>query len=715
MVNSKEKAQLEAEKLQVRVVEARTKDVGRGLVRLDPADIEAIGASVGDIVQIKGQGEAVARVMPAFASERGLKVIQMDGVIRSNCGAGLDDVVHVLHISASMASSITIAGTSGLKGTQTRYLSRSLDGIPVVVGDQLRVKMIGSRIQHYKVVATRPHGAVLIGPETHFKLARPEGNAVERSAFTYEDIGGLSDELRRIREMVELPLRFPEVFEHLGIDAPKGVLLYGPPGTGKTLIARAVAHETSASFFQVNGPEVIDKMYGASEAQLRKLFEKASQQAPSIIFIDELDAIAPKRDSLSGDRQVERRVVAQLLALMDGLRSRGDVIVVAATNLPDELDPALRRPGRFDREIMVGVPDKDGRKHILEIHSRGMPISEQVDLEQVAAKTHGFVGADLAAICREAAMHALRRIIPSFSLNVADVPYEELINLEVNSEDFVAAMSEIEPSAIREVFTDVPDIGWEDVGGLDDVKSLLIETVQWPIQHRELFERFSTTPPKGILLHGPPGTGKTLLAKAVARESGVNFISIKGPELLTRWIGEPEKKLREVFKKARMAAPCIVFFDEIDALVPVRGGSGSSQVSERIVNQFLSEMDGIEELRGVMILAASNRIDLIDPALLRPGRIEVNVLLPLPDPATRQAIFDVHTRAVPLHEEVSMSDLVAKSEGMTGADIAGICRHACLAAIRGVVQGTASNGALKNSSELTNHHFQHAFNQFNSP
>ena len=713
MVNSKENVSPAGDVLQLRVVEARTKDVGRGMIRLDPKDIEAIGASVGDIVQIKGQKETVARVMPAFAPERGKKVIQMDGVIRANCSAGLDDLVDVKQVGASIASSITLSGRNVLKSTQARYLSRSLDGIPVVEGDQVRVKLIGSRIQHYTVNVTRPKGVVLIGPETQFKIEKPDGNVSERSAFTYEDIGGLGDELRRIREMVELPLRFPEVFEHLGIDAPKGVLLYGPPGTGKTLIARAVAHETSASFFQVNGPEVIDKMYGASEAQLRKLFETASQQAPSIIFIDELDAIAPKRDSLSGDRQVERRVVAQLLALMDGLKSRGDVIVVAATNLPDELDPALRRPGRFDREIMVGVPDKDGRQHILEIHSRGMPVSEQVNLEQIASKTHGFVGADLAAVCREAAMHALRRITPGFSFGANEVPYEELANLEVTNNDFLSALSEIEPSAIREVFTDVPDIGWDDIGGLEDIKNLLIETVQWPIQHRQLFERFNTTPPKGILLYGPPGTGKTLLAKAVARESGVNFISIKGPEILTKWIGEPEKKLREVFKKARLAAPCIVFFDEIDALVPVRGGSGSSHVSERVVNQFLSEMDGIEELHGVMILAATNRLDLIDPALLRPGRIELNVSLPLPDALTREAIFEVHIRGIPLHTDVNIPELVSKTEGMTGADIAGICRHASLAAIRSIVQAGAHNGAI-DTRTLCQVHFQHAFHQLTS-
>ena len=712
-MNSKENGVPVEPALQVRVAEARTKDVGRGLIRLDPKDIEEIGASVGDIVQITGQRETVARVMPAFAADRGKKVIQMDGVIRSNCGAGLDELVQVECTSATTASSITLVGRNGLKNSQARYLSRSLDGIPVVLGDQVRVKLIGSRVQHYKVKATRPKGAVLIGPETQFKLEKPDGNATERSAFTYEDIGGLSDELRKIREMVELPLRFPEVFEHLGIDAPKGVLLYGPPGTGKTLIARAVAHETSASFFQVNGPEVIDKMYGASEAQLRKLFEKASQQAPAIIFIDELDAIAPKRDSLSGDRQVERRVVAQLLALMDGLNSRGDVIVVAATNLPDSLDPALRRPGRFDREIMVGVPDKDGRKHILEIHSRGMPISDHVDLEQVAAKTHGFVGADLAATCREAAMHALRRIIPSFSFSVDQVPYEQLVNLEVTPDDFQSALSEIEPSAIREVFTDTPDVSWDDIGGLEDVKNLLVETVQWPIQHRELFDQYNTAPPKGILLYGPPGTGKTLLAKAVAKESGVNFISIKGPELLTKWIGEPEKKLREVFKKARMAAPCIVFFDEIDALVPVRGGGGSSQVSERVVNQFLSEMDGVEELHGVMILAATNRIDLIDPALLRPGRIEINVALPLPDADSRKAIFDVHTRGIPLGDDITISELVEKTEGMTGADIAGVCRHASLAAIRSIVKGANTNGASEERS-LKLVHFQRALSQFHA-
>ncbi|NTW97766.1 MAG: AAA family ATPase, partial [Oscillochloris sp.] len=485
----------------------------------------------------------------------------------------------------------------------------------------------------------------------------------------------------RIREMIELPLRYPEVFERLGIDAPKGVLLYGPPGAGKTLIARAVANETSAHFVTINGPEIIDKLYGASEANLRGIFEDARKKAPAIIFIDEIDAIAPKREDLSGDRQVERRVVAQLLALMDGLESRGNVIVIAATNLPNSLDPALRRPGRFDREIVISVPDKDGRHEILEIHTRGMPLAADVNLDRLAAVTHGFVGADLQAFCREAAMSALRRLLPDIDFSQAQIPYDKLMALEVTADDFGAALADIEPSAIREVFTEIPDVSWEDVGGLEDVRRLLTEAVEWPLRHARAFDHMGVRPSKGILLHGAPGTGKTLLAKALARESEANFISVKGPELLNRWVGESERGVREIFRKARQAAPCIIFFDEIDAIAPPRGG-GNNDVTERVVSQLLTEMDGIEALKGVVVLAATNRIDRVDPALQRPGRFDFLVEMPLPDEAVRRAILGVQTRNMPLAKDVDLDVLSTETEGFVGADLEGLCHKAAMLAIR---------------------------------
>jgi transitional endoplasmic reticulum ATPase len=679
--------------LLLRVAEALPKDVGRGLVRLDPQDLERLGVSIGDVVEIVGKRPTVARAMPAYAAQRGQDLIQMDGILRANAGVGLDERVTVRRGEVQPARAVVLSPVEGLRAkpeaAQARYLARLLDGIPVTPGDQVRVNLFGTRAQTFTVIETTPAGPVLISPATAIHLAG-EGAGRERGTITYEDIGGVRREIRRIREMIELPLRYPEVFERLGIDPPKGVLLHGPPGCGKTLIARAVAQETSAHFLHVNGPEIIDKWYGASEAHLRGFFEEARRNAPAIIFIDEIDAIAPKREEMSGDRQVERRVVAQLLALMDGLESRGHVIVIAATNIPNTLDPALRRPGRFDREIAIGVPDKDGRREILEIHTRGMPLAEDpstssgqaVDLERLAAITHGFVGADLAALCREAAMNALRRLMPDIGFAQAHIPYEKLMAMEVTMNDFLAALAEVEPSAIREVFTEVPDVGWADVGGLEEVKLLLTEAVEWPLRHGPLFKHAGVRPPKGILLHGPPGTGKTLLAKALARESEANFIAVKGPQLLSMWVGESERGVREVFRKARQAAPCIVFFDEMDALAPLRGGGGDSQVTERVVSQLLTELDGIEELKGVVVLAATNRLDRVDPALLRPGRFDFLVELPVPDREARLAILHVHTRDMPLADDVSLDALAAETDGFVGADIEGLCRQAGLLAIR---------------------------------
>ena len=532
----------------------------------------------------------------------------------------------------------------------------------------------------------------MMNPTTELEVVRSpkskpgrDGDQETARPLAYEDIGGLKRELHRIREIVELPLRYPEVFERLGIDPPKGVLLHGPPGCGKTLIARAVAHETDAKFFTINGPEIIHKFYGESEAHLRKIFEEAARQAPSIIFIDEIDAIAPPRDRVVGD--VEKRVVAQLLALMDGLDRRRNVIVLAATNLPNALDPALRRPGRFDREIAISIPDRDGRKEILEIHSRGMPLTTDVNLAHLAAITHGFVGADLEALCREAAMLCLRRLLPAIDFASGQIPYETLRSLEIGMADFNAALCEVEPSAIREVFVEVPDVGWGDVGGLEEVKKRLIESVEWPLLHAELFSRVGVRPPKGILLSGPPGCGKTLLAKAAASQTQVNFISVKGPSLLSKYVGESERGVREVFRKAKQAAPCIVFFDEIDALVPTRGGAGSDgHTTERVIGQFLAELDGVEDLNGVLVLGATNRPDILDPALLRPGRFDLLLEIPLPDLAGQREIFRIGLRGKPVAEEVSADDLAERTEGFNGAEIQAVCTRAAWAAIREILQ-----------------------------
>ena len=699
------------EPITLRVAEAQAKDVGRGIARVDPVDLERIGAAIGDVVEIVGKRRTVAKIMPTFMAERGKSIIQIDGILRENAQAGLDEKV-TLRKADHEPARVVVLGPIGpmrsLPGRQhTRYIGRLLEGMAVTTGDRVRVDLFGTRAQDFRVSNVSPGDVVLIQPNTTVKI-KGEAPAEKTSTITYEDIGGLRKEIRRIREMVELPLKYPEVFERLGIDAPKGVLLHGPPGSGKTLIARAVANETSAYFVHVNGPEIIDKWYGASEAHLRGIFEDASRHAPAIIFIDEIDAIAPKREEMSGDRQVERRVVAQLLALMDGLESRGNVIVVAATNIPNTLDPALRRPGRFDREITIGIPDKHSRLEILQIHSRGMPLADDVDLEKLGAITHGFVGADLEALCREAAMITLRRIMPDIDFASSDIPYEQLLDLEVTMDDFLAALAEVEPSAIREVFTEVPDVSWEDIGGLEDVKQLLAETVEWPLKYGKLFDQARTSPPKGILLYGQPGTGKTLVAKAVAHESEVNFISVKGPELLSKWVGESERGVREIFRKAKQASPCIVFFDELDSLAPRRdAGGGDSGVTDRVVSQFLTEMDGIEELKGVLVLAATNRLDLIDAAFLRPGRFDVLVEMPVPDREARLAIFRVHTRGKPLAPDADLGAFADRTEGLAGADVESICRQAAMLAIREFLEGHSDDEDYS-GFQIDRQHFEEA-------
>jgi transitional endoplasmic reticulum ATPase len=623
--------------------------------------------------------------MPAYKELRGQARVQLDGLTRENAGAALDEFVQVRKIAVRPAQRIGLAPlTIAPDGRDLEYIGRLLDGLPVQAGDRIRAALFGSRSADFRVENTLPRGPVLINPTTELVIGKAEVKERARMAVPYEDIGGLKPQMHRIREMIELPLRYPEVFERLGIDAPKGVLLHGPPGCGKTLIARAIAHETEANFFAVSGPEIIHKFYGESEAHLRKIFEEAARQGPSIIFLDEIDAIAPRREQVVGE--VEKRVVAQLLALMDGLNQRQNVIVIGATNIPNALDPALRRPGRFDREISIPIPDRRGRLDILEIHSRGMPLQPDVDMGRLAEITHGFVGADLEALCREAAMICLRDILADLDFSLAKIPYERLARLEVRMDHFLTALREVEPSAIREVFVEVPNVRWSDVGGLARLKQRLVEAVEWPLRYAPLYEQAGVRPPKGILLSGPPGCGKTLLAKAIANESQVNFISVKGPALLSKYVGESERQVRDVFRKARQAAPCIIFFDELDALMPARGGAVSdTPVTDRVLSQFLAELDGIEELKGVLVLGATNRLDRLDPALLRPGRFDEVVEIPRSEEPERREIFEVHLRGKPVGRNVKISDLAAQSEGLSGAQIASVCNLAALRAVRRAV------------------------------
>ncbi len=669
----------------LRTTEAQPKDVGRGLARIDPQDMAHLGVEVGDIIQITGKRSTVAKVMPNYPEDRGKGVIRIDGLVRDNALSGLGEKVPVEKIFYKPCQKIVLSPITYLRAVpkDLRYLGSLLDGLAAVEGDRVMANLIGTKRQDFKVNSTSPEGAVVLHPKTVIEIESRgvEKKPVERARISYEDIGGLKKELRKIREMIELPLRYPEVFERLGIDAPKGVFLHGPPGCGKTLIARAVAHETEAFFIHLSGSDIMHKFYGESEAHLRKIFENAAANAPSIIFIDEIDAMAPKREEIGGEKQVERRVVAQLLSLMDGLESRGQVIVIGATNLPNAVDPALRRPGRFDREIEISIPDKNGRLEILTIHTRGMPLSDDVDLLKLSQITHGFVGADLEALCREAAMTTLRKIFPTFDFHLEEMSYDILSKLEVTMDDFIEALKDVEPSALREVFIEVPDVRWSDIGDLDEIKQVLTEAVEWPLKHSEIFKYAGTRPPKGVLLYGPPGTGKTLIAKALATESGVNFISVKGPEILSKWVGESERGVREIFHKAKQAAPCIVFLDEIDSLVP-RRGTGESQVIERVISQFLTEMDGIEELKGVVVLAATNRKDLIDEALLRTGRFDMILEVPLPTEPARLEIFKVHSSGKPLGKNISMERLAGRTEGFSGSDISAVCREAALVAIR---------------------------------
>jgi len=695
----------------LKVSESTGKDVGRGIARIDPADMQRLGVDVGDMVEVEGKRRTVCKVMPTFKEHRGKEHLQIDGVVRENARVGLGETATIRRAAAKPAEELVVAAQGGLPSQRDlKYIGSLLDGLPATAGDRIRLTLFGNRRAEFLVRSAQPAGPVIIVPESVLKVCKGDGAAAPAAApLSYEDIGGIKRQLDRVREIVELPLKYPELFERLGIDAPKGVLLYGPPGCGKTLLARAVAHETEANFFSVNGPEIIHKFYGESEAHLRKIFDEATARAPSIIFLDEIDAIAPRRERVVGD--VEKRVVAQLLALMDGLSQRRHVIVLAATNLPNALDPALRRPGRFDREIAIPIPDQHGRQEILEIHSRGMPLAGGVDLPHLAAITHGFVGADLEALCREAGMNALRRLLPQIDFSLSHISDDILTRLEVNMSDFKEALREIEPSAVREVFVEVPNVTWDDVGGLDEIKQRLREAVEWPLKHPDVFQSMQLSPPKGALLSGPPGCGKTLLAKALATETGVNFIAVKGPELMSMYVGESERGVREVFRKARQAAPCIVFFDEIDALASVRArGGDDSGVGARVLSQLLTELDGIEELKGVLVLAATNRPDLLDPALLRPGRFDIQVELPWPDRAGREKIFQIHLRNRPVQKSVTCGWLAEQTEGFSGAQIEGVCRQAVMAAIAERI-GSAAGQAKAQEVEIRREYLQAAIEE----
>jgi transitional endoplasmic reticulum ATPase len=682
----------------LKVRESLGKDVGRCLARMDPQDMIKYGVSEGQIVEIEGisssgsKRRTPVRILSCDSEERGKQIIQIDGVTRDNAGVSIDDKVSVHKIEHHFAGSITLRPLTTMalleKERDARYIGSLLEGMPVMTGDRVRLVLFGTRVVDFRVTDTTPDGTVIVSSATAVNVEKVQG-AKRAAKISYEDIGGLGTQIQRIREMIELPLRFPQVFDRLGVQPPKGVLLYGPPGTGKTVIARAVANETDVYFTHISGPEIIGKFYGESEERLRNVFEEAQSHAPSIIFIDEIDAIAPKREEMGGEKQVERRVVAQLLALLDGLESRGQIVVIGATNIPNTLDPALRRPGRFDREISIPIPDKKGRYEILQIHSRGMPLAPDVDMHRLADITHGFVGADLEALTKEAAMASLREILPHIDMEMAEIPYDRLLSMDVRMEHFIEALKEIEPSAIREVFVEVPDVTWDDVGGLDDIKDELRDAVQWPLQHPDVFEKYDMAPTKGILLHGPSGTGKTLLAKALARESGVNFISVKGPELMSKYVGESERAIRDVFRTAKQASPSILYFDEIESLVPVRGrdsGAGAS-FTERVISQFLAEMNGIEELRGVIVLATTNRLDLVDPSLLAGGRFDLVMELPMPDEEARRGIFGIHLRKKPVSADVSTPELARRCAGFSGGDIAFVCRKAAMLALREALKG----------------------------
>ena len=671
----------------LKIEETSQRHVGKGIAVIDPKIVKDNKWQTGQIIEITANKKSHVKIWPGPSEDFGSGIIRIDGLTRHNIGAGIGEKATLKLVDASEAQSITLSPLEkiSLEGLQ-EYMSTLYEGHVFTTGDTIIVNTsLGGKTQLI-VTATNPQKPVIVSSKTVFKLGsmtKAVDNSIPR--ITYDELGGLKKEVQKIREMVELPMRHPELFEKLGIEAPKGVLLYGPPGTGKTLLAKAVAGETNSHFTAISGPEIMGKYYGESEERLREIFKQAEENTPSIIFIDEIDSIAPKRDEVTGE--VEKRIVSQLLTLMDGMKSRGKVVVIAATNRPDSIDPALRRPGRFDREIEIGIPDDEGRLEILQIHTRGMPVDEKVDLKQFARITHGFVGADLESLSKEAAMKSLRRILPDIDLQQEKISGEILQKIKISEDDFREALKEVRPSALREVLVQIPNVTWDDVGGLDVLKDELKEAVEWPLKHKEAFDYVDVATPKGILLHGPPGTGKTMIAKALAKMTESNFIAVKGPELLSKWVGESEKGVREIFRKARQAAPCIIFFDEIDALVPRRGGGDSSHVSENVVSQILTEIDGLEELNDVLIIGATNRLDIVDEALLRPGRFDRIIEVPKPDAKGRKHILEIHTKKKPLDSKVDLVKLVELTDGFTGAELASVCNRAAITALRRYVAG----------------------------
>ena len=660
----------------LKVLEAYTRDVGRGIARIDYDTMDSLAVSTGDVVEIRGKRRTTAKCLPLYPSDEGKGIIRIDGLVRNNSGIAIGDTIFIRKIKAVPAEKIFLSPLEAIPPIDERYLADALESVPIIKGDNVMVPYFGGRLT-FQVIGVTPANAdaVLVTQKTIFHIAEKGETLRGVPQVTYEDIGGLREEIQKVREMIELPLRHPEIFEKLGIEAPKGVLLHGPPGTGKTLLAKAVANESNSHFISISGPEIMSKFYGESEARLREIFKEAKEKAPSIMFVDEIDSIAPKREEVTGE--VERRVVSQLLSLMDGLEARGKVIVMAATNRPNAIDQALRRPGRFDREIEIKVPDKRGRLEILQIHTHHMPLDTDVDQDKIAAITHGFVGADLEYLCKEAAMKCLRRLLPELNLEDEKLAPDVLNKLIITMNDFENAIKDVMPSAMREVYLEPPDVQWSDIGGLEEVKHELQEAVEWPMRFPDMYNKLGHTIPKGVLLHGPSGTGKTMLAKAVATESEANFISVKGPELLSKWVGESEKGVREIFRRARQASPCVIFFDEIDSIAPVRGLEGSGHAStERMVSQLLTEMDGIDEMRGVVVLAATNRADMIDPALLRPGRFDKIIYVPNPDIKTREKILELNIQGKPIGNDLNLKRIAELTDGFSGADVAAVVNTA---------------------------------------
>lgn len=701
--------------LSLKVLEAYTRDVGRGVARIDYDSMDTLNASTGDVIEIKGKRRTVAKCLPLYPSDEGKGIIRIDGLGRNNSGIAIGDTITVRKIKAVAAEKVVVAPLEAIPPIDERYLADALESVPLIKGDNVMVPYFGGRLTFQVIGVTPAADAVLVTQKTVFHIAEKGETLRGVPQVTYEDIGGLTDEIKKVREMIELPLRHPEIFEKLGIEAPKGVLLYGPPGTGKTLLAKAVANESQAHFISISGPEIMSKFYGESEARLREIFKEAREKSPSIIFVDEIDSIAPKREEVTGE--VERRVVSQMLSLMDGLEARGKVIVIAATNRPNAIDPALRRPGRFDREIEIKVPDKKGRKDILAIHSRNMPLSDDVNVEKISSVSHGYVGADLEYLCKEAAMKCLRRLLPELNMEEEKLPPETLDKLIVNNEDFQKALIEVTPSGMREVFIENPDVKWEEVGGLEDVKRELQEAVEWPMKYPGLYDKLGHKMPRGILLHGPSGTGKTLLAKAVATQSEANFVSVRGPELLSKWVGESERGIREIFRRARQASPCVVFFDEIDSIAPIRGAGGETAVTERVVSQLLTELDGMENMHGVVVLAATNRPDMIDPALLRPGRFDKIIQIPLPDKESRKMILKINAEKIPIvsdinnPQHVDIDKIAELTDGLSGADTAAIANTAVSLVIHEFLDAHPDVKDIEKSSEgakVTMKHFEAA-------